>query len=312
MPTATAGKQILPLLSAGMASDLKGAGKGYMSFPGEILFPGDDVNGAIRLKVAAICACIDNAQFDGAALEEEIEPFTRSVEVTSPNGKKYSSPIDPHAFLYIQPTGNLEIEVNEVLDALKISIDKGQLKTVFLRVGLDGIIDVDETWVLTKDFAKWCTSRGIERSEVCEEYDDGEFAIFSHAIENGNDKRKEFEAPFFDANYAELNDQNSDINKGLKDRYETLLLENMRLRGVYYEEPMTDHSLADRPMMTRERNTLLIIIAALCKKVDIDLKDRKSVSTIVRLVENVSVSMSDDTIREVLKKIPDAVGARVK
>ena len=296
-----------------------------MDFPSDIFLPDAEMKGVIRLKVAAICACIDHGRNgDGSALKEEIEPFLRSIDKKTGTIDKitglertHNAIIDPHAFLYIEPTGNLKNDVDDVLDALIISIERNQLSTVFLKIGLDDTVDVDETWIFTRDFAKWCASRGIQQDEVCEDYDNSEYAIFAHALDNGNDKRKEFEAPFFDAKYVAvyegLEDRNFDIDKELKDDYDKLFLENMRLKGFYPQpttEPTTNHALIDRPMMARERATLLAIIGALCKNIGIDPKDRTAASKIVLLSNGVGVNLSDDTARNVLRQVPDALGAR--
>jgi hypothetical protein len=69
---------------------------------------------------------------------------------------------------------------------------------------------------------------------------------------------------------------------------------------------------ADKPMTTTERNTLLIMIAALCKKAGVDPRARTAASVIERLVDDIDVSVSSETIRKALNQIPDALGARSK
>ena len=63
----------------------------------------------------------------------------------------------------------------------------------------------------------------------------------------------------------------------------------------------------------RERNTLLIIIAALCKDAGYDyIKHAKTAGLIQSTAEKMGVSIGETTIEGYLKKIPDALGSRAK
>lgn len=282
-----------------------------MDYPNETMFQSGYGRGVIRLKVAAICACIDTARSgDGSGLDEEIEPFIRNVEVTLPNGEKYSTTIDPHSFLYIEPAGNLKGDVEDVLDALCVSIDKGQLQTVFLKISLTGEIDINETWITTKDFKKWCASRGLTNGEVYDEYKYGEDAIICHAIDNADEKRAQFEAPLFYAGYLELGKTKNETYAELEARYEKLYLEYFLLKNGYFTESQEDQQVVDIPLNGKERNTLLAIIAALCSRNGLKPQDRGVAPKIAAMAEEIGVPMDQGTILAVLKKIPDAVGGR--
>ncbi len=63
---------------------------------------------------------------------------------------------------------------------------------------------------------------------------------------------------------------------------------------------------------TTERSTLLIIIAALCKKSGIEYQERGAASQIAKLTDAIGATVSDDTIRRLLKAIPDALETRMK
>lgn len=80
-----------------------------------------------------------------------------------------------------------------------------------------------------------------------------------------------------------------------------------------FERSIDDATVEDeKPISPTERNTLLVVIAALCKKTGIDHQDRTSASLLARLVDDISVSVSAETIRKALKQIPDAVARRGK
>jgi len=67
-----------------------------------------------------------------------------------------------------------------------------------------------------------------------------------------------------------------------------------------------------KPLNTTERNTLLTLIAALCKFDGVDPNARDATSQIVQMTEDLGAPISDDTIRKVLHQIPNALEARRK
>jgi hypothetical protein len=68
----------------------------------------------------------------------------------------------------------------------------------------------------------------------------------------------------------------------------------------------------DKPLETTERNTLLTIIAALCDYSAIDHQKSGAASQIEKLTLDIGAAVTDDTIRKVLKKIPEALRTRMK
>ena len=67
------------------------------------------------------------------------------------------------------------------------------------------------------------------------------------------------------------------------------------------------------PLDTRERNTLLTIIAALCKEAKIPYdKPAKAAGMIQSTAAKMGVSIGETTIESHLKKIPDALATRMK
>lgn len=79
-----------------------------------------------------------------------------------------------------------------------------------------------------------------------------------------------------------------------------------------FEHALSDGNQNDRPIKTTERNTLITVIAALCKYEGIDPLNRKTTSEIVQMTEDLGAPVSDDTVRSILQKIPDAVETRKK
>lgn len=89
-------------------------------------------------------------------------------------------------------------------------------------------------------------------------------------------------------------------------------IEFWRVRGISLAAPSIAGSNHDKPLRTTERNTLLTIIAALCDYSDIDPKGRGAAVQIAKMTEEIGATVTDETIRKVLEKIPDALEARMK
>jgi hypothetical protein len=66
------------------------------------------------------------------------------------------------------------------------------------------------------------------------------------------------------------------------------------------------------PLGSKERNTLLVLLAILCKEAKFDYEARGISKAIEAATEEMGVRISDDTIRKVLKQIPEALESRKK
>jgi len=68
----------------------------------------------------------------------------------------------------------------------------------------------------------------------------------------------------------------------------------------------------EKPLTATERNSMLIVIAALCEYSAIDFKARGAASQIAKFTEEIGAAVSDDTVRRLLNKVPDALESRMK
>lgn len=69
----------------------------------------------------------------------------------------------------------------------------------------------------------------------------------------------------------------------------------------------------DKPLVTKERNTLLTIIAVLCKESNLDYTTHaKTAGLIQSTAVGMGLSIGETTIENHLKKIPDALVSRMK
>ena len=64
------------------------------------------------------------------------------------------------------------------------------------------------------------------------------------------------------------------------------------------------------PFQSRERNTLLVLFAAMCNQANFDYTERGISKAIEAATESIGARVSDDTIRKVLAQIPDALESK--
>lgn len=64
----------------------------------------------------------------------------------------------------------------------------------------------------------------------------------------------------------------------------------------------------DKPLSTKERNTYLKLIAALCKRCEIDIFSRSAVSELRLRTEESEQPLSSDTLRKILNDLKDMRG----
>lgn len=77
-------------------------------------------------------------------------------------------------------------------------------------------------------------------------------------------------------------------------------------------QSLEDAPAPEKPLTSKERNSLLVLIGALCNEVDIDPNERGVAISLVRMTEIIGAPLTDDTIRKILNQIGDAVDLRSK
>ena len=68
----------------------------------------------------------------------------------------------------------------------------------------------------------------------------------------------------------------------------------------------------ESPLSTKERHSMLVIIAALCNEANIDYSQRGISSSIQKMTDLIGASLNEDTIRNILKQINEAIEVRSK
>jgi len=67
-----------------------------------------------------------------------------------------------------------------------------------------------------------------------------------------------------------------------------------------------------KPLTSKERNSLLVLLGAVCKNADIDPSQRGIATSLVAMTELVGAPLTDDTIRKILNQIEPAIESRSK
>ena len=77
-------------------------------------------------------------------------------------------------------------------------------------------------------------------------------------------------------------------------------------------QSLEDSPPAEKPLTSKERNSLLVLIGALCREVSIDPNQRGVAPSLVAMTEILGAPLTDDTVRKILSQIEGAVAARNK
>ena len=133
--------------------------------------------GVIRLHVAAIIVCLNHAPqtlvYD-KQMEDEIELIFRGNKATLNHKDDVTSRIYPHEYLDRKISGTLRPLHLQVLKALVVSVEKGELTALFARKSLAGEIDPLRTWIETDHLLNWCDERDLYLDYWFDEYVGGE------------------------------------------------------------------------------------------------------------------------------------------
>jgi len=68
----------------------------------------------------------------------------------------------------------------------------------------------------------------------------------------------------------------------------------------------------EKPLTTNEKNSLLVLIAALCKEADVDWNQRGIATSLVAMTDLIGAPLTDETMRKILKQIDSAIDSRSK
>jgi hypothetical protein len=212
-------------------------------------------------------------------------------------------------------------EIIEVIAAgLCSAINNGKLRASPVRRALDDHLEREETHVYYDDLCDWMKERGLHPGDhmsswvhyeatidslICEEV-----AFLRAAQKGGTQELENIERQRRDAKYGKL-DEALELD-ALRAALKAKLNQIHELQSKLVELRSRHAERVDRPLHTRQRRTLLTIIAALCSQAGFDYDVRGAAQRIRRATELIGAPIDDGTIDGLLKEIPDALESRMK
>ena len=153
--------------------------------------------------------------------------------------------------------------------------------------------------------AEWLYTEATISALICEEV-----AFLRNACMSGKGELERIEKQRRDSKYEMLDETQgfAEIQASLKARTDEIY----RLKGQLAILQSGQPAKVDRPLHTRQRRTLLAIIAALCTHDGIDYNARGAAQRIKSATELAGTPIDDGTIDKVLKENPDALAPRMK
>ena len=250
-------------------------------------------NGA-RLLTAVHIACIgaEGAAFGLEFSEDELQDFFDT---------------NLHNYFSVKPRGNLKKAVDCLLKAVCTSIQSNELKLLAVRKNLENELSLVNSWVSFDDFEEWCETRSIDLGDCWSDFLRDESAIANSAADAMDVTRRRLEGLLEEEDVADLKEKFN--SQGV----EWIFGEAAALRAKIKKLEGKTAAKEEKPLVTRERNTLLAIIAALCKEANLDhTRPAKTADLIADMAAKMGLSIGESTIEGHLKKIPDALASRMK
>lgn len=220
----------------------------------------------------------------------------------------------------------LDEKIKNLESKIFAAVDSGKLKAKNVIRDFDENLIASQPRIYWRDLDAWLEGRGYTSGETVSDWVRDEVEIdgklseeFDYLRALSRDSKGVIEElpVIHDFLPIRIDDvlQSKEVVKMIA-AYKAIVISHDRLLQMVYggneQAPKEPDAKIDRPLTTRQRRTLLTIIAAFCKYEGIDPKARDAVAQIVQMTEDLSVPISNDTVRATLKEIPDALEARMK
>ena len=214
----------------------------------------------------------------------------------------------------------LSDETDKMYKRLCAAISSGSLKAMYQR-DLDEKIDFDHAYVQFQDLDEWLSERNCFGGDDFEEWESRAAsqaaAMADHAYylrRASRDGRLWLQriaaSGFLRESDGSIRESASleELRAALQAAY--VAIDGYRA-GIELAE-VQENKQIEKPLKGNERNSLLTIIAALCDYSAINFAERGASVQISAMTDSIGASVSDDTVRRLLAKIPGALEARSK
>ncbi len=202
---------------------------------------------------------------------------------------------------------------------LSTAVDSGRLKASFVRRSPDEQVIPEKTPINYSDLVEWLQERGYEPGDHMGEWVTTECDIVDLLCDEVIFLRAARRSSFKE--FHRIKRRRFRASLGILDEGEQLVEVQEALKAKDGEIFRLKEALAlcqsgrppkvDRPLHTRQRRTLLTIIAALCDNAGINYTARGAAQRIKSATEVVGAPIDDGTIDKLLKEIPEALETRM-
>lgn len=203
---------------------------------------------------------------------------------------------------------------------LLAAVNAGGLKATAKKYDFDERLIPEEIYIELQELEKWLDERGYQGGEIIYEWNKSEQDAALHVCEelaymrtaNKSDKRRttsSFTLYGLLAKKGMLNEANI---AEVVAAYKALIIENQNLKEQIAHKKAAQPAKVDRPLSTRQRRTLITVIAAFCKYEGIDPLERGVAQRIMEMTDDLGAHIDDGTIAKMLAEIPDALETRMK
>lgn len=202
---------------------------------------------------------------------------------------------------------------------LQAAVDCGRLNAATQRRDFDERLISEETYVNYSDFTDWLRERGYESGDIIAEWHETEMEIAELVCDEvaylrasrkgGKGAIRGIALQGLLAKAGRLKEsESSDVVAA----YKAVVRENQHLKEQLAHAKTMQPPKVDRPLPTRQRRTLLTIIAALCKHKGIEIQERGTAQRIVEMTDDLGAHVDNGTIASLFSEIPEALETRMK
>lgn len=210
--------------------------------------------------------------------------------------------------------------MESMLDALIADVEADRLKAVVLAQSLPGAkrppapsFLPDQTFVHVDDLPDWMERYGMGPGQVLYDLADSGWATVRALAKSVAQNRESYLVPALSNDPPSPGDPVAYLNEELRVARSQIKTLERQIASLKKTGPTSFGSQAGPSASasadTNKRRTLLTVIAALCKKADIDLQ-RGAATKIASAVSALGATVGEDAIRAILKDIPEAVDSR--
>lgn len=199
------------------------------------------------------------------------------------------------------------------------AVDSGKIKATAKRRDFDERLNPEKTYIKNKKLIDWLIERGYEPGDIMHEWLEVEGEIAAHVCDEliylrtaSKRGKSAFLDIAFQGTLAKTGGADATEVANVIAAYKALIVENQQLKEQLTHARTEQPAKVDRPLATRQRRTLLTIIAALCEYSAIDPTAKNAAGQIAKLTEDIGANVTDETIAKAISEIPDALVTRMK